>query len=126
MVKKQMDQPPLPQAIKSAERVLDQIGERPFSGNKFRLVLDIPVEYAVMAAWMHYADNFHQDHSDRFPFSGQIEVSNPPVYAHRQAARAAFSRAIHQWFAGQHKSLEQYAHPLLFPRVPIDDDEIPF
>ena len=112
---------PLPEAVKSADKLLEQLGDRPFNGEKFRLVLDIPAEYASLAAWLYYADNYHQDHSERFPF-GEVLVTEPPVHAHRHAARYTFRVAISHWFAGQHKSLQQSAHPVLFPRKPLDDD----
>lgn len=98
-----------------------------------RIVLDIPIEIATLAAWLDLRGQSY--HENREPFSTQIDM--PPEHAHRKRARRALHDALTNWFHEELHELCTHSHAWLYEkpkpkpapkggsRTDIDDD-IPF
>jgi len=103
---------------------------------KMRLVMDIPAEWATMAAWTYIRREyrFNGEH-DKPQFPGNSAISFPPKYAHKAKAKAMFKEVLESWFNEKFDTLFMLEDESLFPfparknmKAGNDnlDDEIPF
>lgn len=103
---------------------------------KMRLVMDIPAEWAAMAAWTYIRREYRlKGEHDEPQFLGNSAISFPPDYAHKEKAKAIFKEVLESWFNEKFDALFRLEDESLFPfpsRKNLKanninlDDEIPF
>ncbi len=83
-------------------------------GNTMRLVLDIPVEFGALAAWLDLRGQHYHDDNWTTPFDPHVDI--PPVHAHRQRARRHLHEVLNEWFHEELHQLSTENHPWLYEK----------
>lgn len=125
-----------PEVLADADRLVAQIraecarNEEPGAAPKtMRLVLDIPAEWATLAAWMYIREACRQKN---VPGPRQTSIDIPPLHGHKMKAKLELRYALESWFYETLNLLGHQMHPILAekPTKPgsngAAEDDLPF
>ena len=121
----------------AAEKAATEFGENESDDDTMRLVLDVPVEWMRLAAWMHIRGQYRRAGEAQPTIENPTwSIGRPPEDGHKLKAKRIMHEALRLWFHETLTELWAGEHPILTelpwageedePAQDSIDDEIPF
>lgn len=125
--------------VLAAEKAATDFGANESDADTMRLVLDVPVEWMRLAAWMYIRGQYRQTGEAQPTLEDPTwSIGRPPTHGHKVKGKRIMHDVLHHWFHETISDLWAGDHPILteLPPAPPEiepeelpdglDDEIPF
>jgi hypothetical protein len=117
-----------PQLMKATAAFLEELNADAGEEKTMRLVLEIPAEWAKLAAWVYIRRQYQHSRENNEPPPDRPSwgIECPPKRGHKFKAKAELMAALDAWFENTLDSVEMMEHIVLKslpPRREMTDEE---